>query len=174
MIFIFWFGHIQPFMFVVVILFRSSSSLSYFFGQVPSFMFFGVIFSVMYKFFGHIHSVWFGQKIVPHKNWMFCNNCFNGKYNATRTWVWSFVVWRPLDILVHAARNFLMVPGKKLKSISHFWLGPERIVFLSLTRIDGYVVAIMNQLGETHLQLKKSKAGTYFFSLKMSLFLKTV
>ena len=33
------------------------SSLSYFIGQVQSFMFVGVIFSIMYKFFGHIHLV---------------------------------------------------------------------------------------------------------------------
>ena len=40
-----------------VIFNRSCSLLSYFFGQVPSFMFVGLIFSVMYKFFGRIHSV---------------------------------------------------------------------------------------------------------------------
>ena len=39
----YWFGHIQPFMFVFVIHFWSS--------------FIGGIFSVMHKFFGHIHSV---------------------------------------------------------------------------------------------------------------------
>ena len=35
----------------------SCSLFSYFFGQLPSLMFVGVIFSVMHKFFGHIHSV---------------------------------------------------------------------------------------------------------------------
>ena len=40
-----------------VIFNHSCLSLSFFFGQVPSFMFVGVIFSVMYKFFDHIHSV---------------------------------------------------------------------------------------------------------------------
>ena len=45
---------------------HSCSSLSYYFGQVPTFMFVGVIFLVRYTFFGHIHLViWFGQKIVP-------------------------------------------------------------------------------------------------------------
>ena len=61
-------GYIHMFMFIILVIFnyfqsytkvhvRCSGNIYYIFGQVQWVMFIGVNFSVMFKFFGHIHSV---------------------------------------------------------------------------------------------------------------------